>query len=239
MKGFPVWTMVVCLSVVFGISVADALEPTSSVEGLKAEVEGAAERHPGIVMSRGGEYPNTDVGNYVAAIGRHLIEGTGRYDDFVFHFTILRSRSPFAFSIAGGYVYLSVGILSLASCEAEIAAVMAHELGHVLLHHGSKFGEAYLHLKQGTLQEMRAALEEVREEQEREADEFSIKMLVDAGYDPRAQASFYQSLVHFFEIVGHVPPDWRERERVRRLTALAISYPLPGTSAVCSPLNPL
>ena len=53
-----------------------------------------------------------------------------------YHFTVLDSPEINAFALPGGYVYITRGILAYLNSEAEMAAVLGHEIGHVTARHG-------------------------------------------------------------------------------------------------------
>ena len=53
-------------------------------------------------------------------------------------FTVLDSPIVNAFAMPGGYVYVTRGLLALANSEAEVAGVLAHEIGHVTARHAAE-----------------------------------------------------------------------------------------------------
>ena len=158
-----------------------------------AEARQAARDHPQTLARLGGPYRNSRVVAYVSALGQRLVTaaGDGGYN---FHFYVVDAPEVFAIAQAGGYIYISRGMLALATTESEIAAVLAHEIQHVLLRHGAK----RLQLRD----EQRAADAPVREDiavlnaftrdQELEADAYSVGVLARAGYVPSAQAQFLE-----------------------------------------------
>src|ERR1700689_2188690 len=76
------------------------------------------------------------VNEYVNRIGQNLV----RNSDAKVPFTIkvIDSDEVNAFALPGGFFYVNTGIITAASNEAEMAGVMAHEIGHVAAHHGMK-----------------------------------------------------------------------------------------------------
>lgn len=136
-----------------------------------------------LVTRFGGIYENRAVQAYVEDVGRRVAqaaEPSGRYT-----FTVLDSDSPNAMALPSGDVYVTRGLLVLANSEAELAAAVAHEIGHVVARHAD--------------QRLARALagEEVEawsHDQEYEADIAGIHTLVKAGYDPRGMVSFLRSL---------------------------------------------
>jgi len=75
-------------------------------------------------------YPYTDpkVVHYVDEVGRSLVCHAKR-QDLEYRFTILYSEKIYATSAPGGYIYVTTGMLSFLENEAELAAVLAHEIG--------------------------------------------------------------------------------------------------------------
>lgn len=72
---------------------------------------------------------------YVDAVGQRLARQSPRAN-LAWHFIVLDSSDVNAFSLPDGHVYLSRGILPYLNSEAELAAVIGHEIGHVTARHG-------------------------------------------------------------------------------------------------------
>ncbi len=71
---------------------------------------------------------------YVESVGRKLAANSHR-QDLVYRFTVLDSREVNAFALPGGYIYITRGLMSFLNSEAELAAVLGHEIGHVTARH--------------------------------------------------------------------------------------------------------
>ncbi len=115
-----------------------------------------------------------------------------------------------AFALPGGYVYVYSGLLKAADNEAELAGVMAHEIGHVVARHSAnqlaaQYGmelltQLALGEDAGQLGEMAAslagagAMARFSRDDEREADEYGFKYMTACGYDPRALLTFFTRL---------------------------------------------
>jgi len=82
-----------------------------------------------------GEYPNTDLQRYVDRIGQTLAKASHR-PQLPWHFTVVDESAVNAFALPGGFIYVTRGILPFLRDEAELAAVMGHEVGHVDAKHG-------------------------------------------------------------------------------------------------------
>ncbi|MDP2760363.1 MAG: M48 family metalloprotease [Sideroxyarcus sp.] len=80
-------------------------------------------------------YQNPELQNYVNGVGQALAKRSHR-SHLAYHFTVFDSPEVNAFALPGGYVYITRGILAYLNSEAELAAVLGHEIGHVTARHG-------------------------------------------------------------------------------------------------------
>ena len=78
---------------------------------------------------------------YVNRIGQKIARASHR-PHLQFHFAVLDSPEINAFALPGGYVYVTRGILAYLNSEAELAAVLGHEIGHVTARHGVRQSSA-------------------------------------------------------------------------------------------------
>ena len=111
-----------------------------------------------------------------------------------------------AFAVLGGYLYVYSGLLLIAEDEAEIAGVLAHEIGHIVGRHSAnqlaaRFGmELLAALALGEdlqlLGQIASQLGSARfsRDDEREADTFGVRYAIAAGYDPRGLLRFFEKL---------------------------------------------
>ncbi len=169
------------------------------------EAQIGAQQHEQIVQQFGGVYEDRELGAYVAGIGSRLAAaagGTGQ--DYTF--TILDSPVVNAFALPGGYVYVTRGLIALANNEAELAGVMAHEMGHVIARHSTQrmsrgmiaelgtaiLGSVFDSPIASTLARSGAGLwlSGYSRDQEREADSLGLRYLRAAGYPPIAVGAF-------------------------------------------------
>lgn len=172
------------------------------------EVSMGRENHPKIIKEFNGAYDHRDLGAYVNGIGQRLASLSER-SDLKFTFTVLNSDIVNAFATPGGYVYVSRGLIALADDEAQLAGVLAHEIGHITaLHHAQRYGSSLLAnigvLAAGVLGGQTAAqagqfgavtlLQSYSREHEYESDQLGIRYLARAGYDPGAMAGFLAKL---------------------------------------------
>ncbi len=166
------------------------------------------DEHPRVVRQFGGEYRDLALARYVDQIGQGIARLSDT-PDIAFSFTVLNSPIVNAFALPGGFVYVTRGLLALAGNEAELASVLAHEIGHITARHaaqrhqraarppaaapGAKIdGGAAGELAPG--QDPAAYVQGYSREQELEADTLGIRYLARAGYDPAAMSTFLARL---------------------------------------------
>ena len=95
----------------------------------------ARAQHPRILATYGGEYSDPKLERMVAKVVGNLTTVSGNPAQ-TYRITILNSPNVNAFALPGGYLYVTRGLLALANDSAELAAVIAHEMGHVTANHG-------------------------------------------------------------------------------------------------------
>ena len=192
-----------------------SINPATGEQSFTAFMSPAEEReagrleHPKILKQFGGAYDDAELGSYVRRIGARLAS-VSEMPDLGFTFTVLNDDQVNAFALPGGYVYVTRGLLALADDEAEMAGVIAHEIGHVTARHSAqrysqavaaKLGLSLLDVlasAAGTLTGATDAaslgaqlyLQSYSREHELQADMLGIRYLVRAGYDTNAMTSF-------------------------------------------------
>ncbi|MFC1651010.1 M48 family metalloprotease [Candidatus Latescibacterota bacterium] len=85
-------------------------------------------------IAEGSLVENEKLINYISAVGWYLAESTERYD-IKFTFYVLDTDRINAVSCPGGYIVLTRGLLELIGDESELAALLAHEMSHVIAGH--------------------------------------------------------------------------------------------------------
>ncbi len=80
-------------------------------------------------------YGSKALQDYVNSVGQRIARQSHR-PNLTYHFTVLDTPDINAFALPGGYVYITRGILAYLNSEAELAAVLGHEIGHVTARHG-------------------------------------------------------------------------------------------------------
>ncbi len=153
---------------------------------------------------------NEEWQNYISEVGNKLVSVCDR-QDIEYSFKIVDdSATVNAFALPGGFIYLYSGLLKKADNEAEVAGVIAHEIGHVVGKHGMKkltsiYGYQLviaLALGGDTRQVERmvtdvivgAGMLKYGRSNEFEADRLGVNYSYAAGYDPSGLVTFFEKL---------------------------------------------
>jgi predicted Zn-dependent protease len=169
----------------------------------------ARAQHPRILATYGGEYSDPKLERMVAKVIGSLTTVSANPTQN-YRITILNSPNVNAFALPGGYLYITRGLLALANDSSELAAVVAHEMGHVTANHGLQ--RQRLEAEEGLATKVvsdvlgdsptakaalirgKLRLAQFSRNQELEADVIGIKSVGEAGYDPYAASRFLQSM---------------------------------------------
>jgi predicted Zn-dependent protease len=154
---------------------------------------------------------NTRVDAYVNALGTRLASrATG--EKYPYQFKVVDDKAINAFALPGGYIYVNRGVFDAADTEAQLAGVIAHEIGHVALRHSasqvskaaiSQLGIQILGGIGGNVGSMMGSLGmggmdllllKNSREAENQADLLGTQILYDSGYNPTAMAEFFEKL---------------------------------------------
>ncbi|MFN4065741.1 MAG: M48 family metallopeptidase [Thermosynechococcus sp.] len=151
--------------------------------------------------------------NYVSSIGARLVS-VGERRGLPYQFHIIQDRQVNAYATMGGFVYVTTELMRRAENEAELASVIAHEIGHIERRHVIRqlqemaiaqglMTVAGLDRDRGLQIAMELAFRRPRSrEQELEADRYGLGLLARSNYDPRAMVTFLQKL----QQEGGTPP---------------------------------
>lgn len=99
----------------------------------EAEIEVGRKAAPD-VLREFGHYDDAALQAYVQRVGEELATHSHR-TNLVYRFTVLDTTDVNAFALPGGYVYITRGLLAYLNSEAQLAAVLGHEIGHVTARH--------------------------------------------------------------------------------------------------------
>jgi len=177
---------------------------------------------------------------YVNAIGRRLA-AVAPGAKYPYQFKVVNASDINAFALPGGYLYLNRGLIEAARNEGQLAGVMAHEMAHVALRHGTNqaskayLGQTGLGLLGGLVGKNDRSIERTiatvggfglnalflkfSRTAEEQADVTGAQMLAKAGYDP-------VDMVDFFEILADKKA--RDPSKVEQFFS---SHPLPANRA--------
>ena len=220
----PLRSIVLCLVIFTALALAVyacAVNPVTgrselSLVSFTPEEEAAlgAKAYGPAVQQQGGFYRDSALEAYVQGVGMRLARVSHR-PDLNYRYRVLNSSVPNAFALPGGFIVINRGLLVGLKNEAEMAAVLGHETGHVTARHslaGYQRALASNVLLAGVsiaaggnsgvmqLSDITASLVNngYSREQEREADRLGIDYMVKAGYNPEGaielQEYFYSEL---------------------------------------------
>jgi len=174
------------------------------------------------------------VDDYLNALGKRLAAHAPGYP-FPYQFRCVNDESVNAFALPGGFIFVDRGVIEVSDTEAQLAGVLAHEIAHVALRHGTHqatkaywttlpiaaasslfggIGGAVEQLGSGFAED--SILLKYSRSAETQADVLGTQILYDSGYDPRALAQFFEIVqdetkqpkrAAFFE--DHPNPDHR------------------------------
>ena len=179
------------------------------------------------------EYPilrDDAVTGYVQSVGSRLSESIPaelQHSQFRYTFTVLDVKDINAFALPGGPMYVHRGIIEAAHTEGELAGVMAHEMSHVALRHGTaqqtkaekiSFGAIAgavvgravggglgTLIYEGSQFGLNATFLRFSRDFEKQADLLGTQMMARAGYDPRDLARMFETIE---QEGGNRPPQW-------------------------------
>src|SRR5437867_7005166 len=159
---------------------------------------------------------DAEVNAYVERVGQHLVASIPpefQHPEFRFYFKVINARDINAFALPGGPMYVNRGMIEAARTEGEMAGVMAHELSHVALRHGTAqatkaqkyavgagiagiLGTILAGPAVGQLAQLPigAYFLKYSREYETEADLLGARIMANAGYDPRDLANMFRTI---------------------------------------------
>jgi predicted Zn-dependent protease len=149
---------------------------------------------------------------YVNRVGQNLVRNSDAQVPFTIK--VIDSDEVNAFALPGGFFYVNSGLVLRADEEAELAGVMAHEIAHVALRHGTRNatkgqitqlamiplillgpgGWAGYGLYEGLQFAIPLGFLKFSRDAEREADFYGLQYMYKAGYDPNAYVSFFEKI---------------------------------------------
>ncbi len=186
------------------------------------------------------------INNRIDAIGKKLLQGFLRRD-FDYRFHVVEDKTPNAFTIPGGIVYVHTGLINSAGDDSELAGVLGHELGHAYKRHPAKgmtreFGIDYLtkllfkdpstqgQLKTITLSLAKGGiLSKYSRQDEYEADEIGYLLVKKTGYSTSGLLRFLRKIMILEQQTGRSVPFLASHpptpDRIARLESFERSSP--------------
>ena len=184
------------------------------------------------------QYPiiqNDQIAKYLTNLGDRLVTAAPaalKQPVYEYSFTPVNLKEINAFALPGGPMFVNRGMFDAAASEGEVVGVMAHELSHVLLRHGtanaSKAQNPWLQLgqmagaiggamvggsagsaiAQGSEFGLGTLLLKYSRDYEKQADLLGSQIMARAGYDPRALAHMFETIAAEAKSSGGGTPQW-------------------------------
>ena len=179
------------------------------------------------------QYPlisDSQIRGYLERLGERLVDAAPaelNHEVFEYSFTPVNLKDINAFALPGGPMFVNRGMIEAAQGEGEVAGVMAHELAHVLLRHGTAnatkaqgfqigalagaiagavigggLGQV---ISQGSQFGLGTWLMKYSRDYEKQADLLGAQIMARAGYDPRDLARMFETIA---KQGGGTPPQW-------------------------------
>lgn len=190
------------------------------------------------IQKMGGEFKgNPEVNQYVRKIGQKLAAVSDR-PHLPYEFVVVDNPALNACCFAGGKIMITTGLLRTLKSEAELAAVLAHEIGHASARHPVKkmerkniletVGDAFVGLDLIALFEDRST--------ELEADRLSVKYLHLAGYHTQGAMMAYKNSHNFSKPSSWIKEMYNSHPssevRIEHLEKTLVNYPEQGEKGV-------
>ena len=201
------------------------------------------------------------VTSYIGEVGRRLTNGIPtelRHPEFRYSFEVVNVRDIDAFALPGGPMFVNRGMIEAAKNEGEMTGVLAHELSHVILRHGTaqaskatKYqigelagavigaivgGRTGSAIAQGASFGLGTAFMRFGREYERQADLLGAQIMARVGHDPRDMANMFKTIEGKSGSGGpewlssHPNPGNRYEAIIKEAASLRIENPIRDTS---------
>jgi len=193
------------------------------IYGDEWENEVGAQMYAPMKQSQGGEFIlDPELTEYVKNVGMRLADRARRKDQLDFEFSILNDSTPNAWALPGGKIVINRGLLTELDSEAELAAVLGHEIVHADAAHGARAQSKGMLTQIGAMVTMVAlgsvdskATREIAmivpalgaqlltqkygRDAEREADKYGLLYMSEAGYNPMGGVELQETFVKLSE----------------------------------------
>ncbi|MDX1380137.1 MAG: M48 family metalloprotease [Xanthomonadales bacterium] len=200
------------------------------IYGAEWEQQVGGQMYQPLKQSQGGDFIlDPELTAYVQAVGERLARQAARADQLDFEFSVLNNSSPNAWALPGGKIVVNRGLLTALDSEAELAAVMAHEIVHADAAHGAQQQSTGMLAQVGAVASMvvlgstienqtarqlallvptvgmQLIMQRYGRDAEREADEYGMRYMSAAGYDPQGAVRLQET---FVELSRDREQDW-------------------------------
>ncbi|NNC97402.1 MAG: M48 family metalloprotease [Gammaproteobacteria bacterium] len=199
------------------------------VVGEDTEINLGIQQYNPARQSQGGDYViDPQLTKYVQGVGNRLAKVSDR--PLPYEFQVINSSVPNAWALPGGKIAINRGLLYELNSEAELAAVMGHEIVHSAARHGAKSMERGMLMQLGMIAvqaktydhkyanminastQLAAGLlsQKYGRNAELESDYYGMQYMHKAGYDPNAAIDLQETFVRISEEAGRGNPGWLE-----------------------------
>lgn len=186
------------------------------------EIQSGRQAHQQILKNNK-PYQDARLQAYVSRIGKMMAAHSHR-PNLPYTFTVLEDNSVNAFALPGGYIYITTGLMAYLNSEAELAAVLGHEIGHVAARHnvsqasanmvGELLGAVVARHQPGYANTFSSTSKLLQlsygRGHELEADGLGSEYLARAGYDPAHMATVIITLQAYDQFHGGQSAPYRD-----------------------------
>ncbi len=187
------------------------------------EIQMGREADAGIVAQLG-LYPDSAVQRYVRDLGMELARNSER-PELPWTFRVVDDPVVNAFALPGGFIYITRGIMSHLTSEAELVGILGHEIGHVTARHsvsqmsraqlaqiglvvGMVFSERVRSVGGLAMQSLQLLFLKYGRDDEREADRLGVRYMTRVGYSPGELSEVFRMLEQVGAQSGQRIPEW-------------------------------
>ncbi len=220
------------------------------IYGTDWEVDVGKQMYAPMKQSQGGDFIlDPELTTYVQQVGNRLAAQARRKDQLQFEFSVLNDSTPNAWALPGGKIVVNRGLLINLDSEAELAAVLGHEIVHADAAHGARAQSKGMLTQVGAMATMvilgstiesqsgrqvammvpalgaQLLTQKYGRDAERESDEYGMLYMSEAGYDPQGAIELQET---FVELSRERNEDW--------INGLFASHP-PSTERVKNNIN--
>jgi predicted Zn-dependent protease len=199
-------------------------ERNFQVMGTDWERQVGSQMYAPMRQSQGGDFVlDPELTSYVQEVGGRLAERARRKDELDFEFSILNDSVPNAWALPGGKIAVNRGLLTELQSEAELAAVLGHEIVHADAAHGARAQSKGMLVQLGAVATMVVLGSTIKDpsaremgmmvpalgaqlltqkygrDAERESDEYGMLYMSEAGYDPQGAVHLQETFLKLSE----------------------------------------